>query len=84
MTEFLYQKLEEIDEQEGLYTEGDALLFQFYCGNWSASVQRMRDENIRWEELLDYVDEHEEWNDQHGHFDRHFWGELGASLARPQ
>jgi hypothetical protein len=44
----------------------------------------MRDENIRWEELLDYVDEHEEWNDQHGHFDRHFWGELGASLARPQ
>ena len=84
MTEFLYQKLEEIDEQEGLYTEGDALLFQFYCGNWSASVQRMRDENVRWEELLDYVDEHEEWNDQHGHFDRHFWGELGASLARPQ
>ena len=84
MSDFLYQKREEVDEQEGLYTEGDSLLMQFYCGNWSASVQRMRDENIRWEELLDYVDEHEEWNDQHGHFDRHFWGELGASLARPQ
>jgi len=84
MNDFLYQKLEEIDEQEGLYTEGDSLLMQFYCGNWSASVQRMRDEFIRWEELLEYVDEHEEWNDQHGHFDRHFWGELGASLARPQ
>ena len=81
MTEFLYQKLEEIDEHEGLYTEGDALLMQFYCGNWSASVQRMRDENIRWEELLEYTDEHEEWNDQHGHFDRHFWGTLAESLA---
>lgn len=46
MTEFLYQKLEEIDEQEGLYTEGDALLFQFYCGNWSASVQRNHDQYV--------------------------------------
>ena len=42
MSDFLYQKLEEVDEQEGLYTEGYSLLMQFYCGNWSASVQRMR------------------------------------------
>ena len=81
-SDFLYKDLKEIDEQEGLYTEGDSLLFQFYCGNWSASVQRMKDNFIEWRDLLDYLEEHEVWNDTHGHFDRSFWGELGAALAR--
>ena len=102
MSDFLYQKLEEIDEQheslkteefcflENLQTEGDALLFQFYCGNWSASVQRMRDENVSWRDLLQYIEEGElespdgDWSQSHGHFDRAFWGELADTLARPQ
>ena len=92
MSDFLYQKVkpEDFNEDEQIHTEGDALLFQFYCGNWSASVQRMRDENVSWRDLLRYIEDGEEapdvdlWAHSHGHFDRAFWGELADTLARPQ
>lgn len=92
MSDFLYKKLddEDLNEDEQLYTEGDALLYQFYCGNWSASVQRMRDENVSWRDLLHYIEDDEDspdvdlWAHSHGHFDRAFWGELADTLARPQ
>ena len=93
MSDFLYQKVkpEDFNEDEQIHTEGDALLFQFYCGNWSASVQRMRDENVTWRDLLQYIEEGELdspvedlLSHSHGHFDRAFWGELADTLARPQ
>ena len=82
---------EEIKENQGAEPEehfsfeGDSLVWQFFNGNWSASVQRMRDNNVSWRDLLSYMEEHEIWQEDLGtgtHFDNAFWGELGAELAR--
>ena len=64
---------------------GDSLIYQFYCGNWSASVQEMKDHFIWWNELLDYMNESEIWREfisNNDHFDHAFWGELGHALGR--
>ena len=29
---------DEVNEDESLYTEGDCVLYQFYCGNWSQTL----------------------------------------------
>lgn len=74
-----------IDKDEGLYTEGESLVYQFYCGNWSASVQVMKDRFIEWHELLDFIDSHEIWKAEleiHKHFGHEFWGELGYALGK--
>ena len=91
--EWLDQELpeEEMNEYDGsspeeCFThEGETLVWQFYNGNWSASVQRMRDHNVTWNELLTFMEEHEIWQEDLGtgtHFDNAFWGELGSELAR--
>ena len=75
----------EFYNDEHLYTQGDSLVNQFYCGNWSASVQEMKDNYIRWDDLLTYIENHEVWEDYLGkgeHFDHSFWGELGFALGR--
>ena len=71
--------------EEHFSFEGDALVWQFFNGNWSASVQRMRDNNVTWRDLLTWMEDHEIWCEDLGtgtHFDNAFWGELGAELAR--
>lgn len=81
---------DEVCEDDLIHTEGDQLIEQFYNGNWSKSVQTMKDNYIRWDELLTYMQEHEihkgwfqdhQWEDIQG-FDYAFWGELGYALGR--
>ena len=70
------------DEQtpeESIYTIGDSLLNQFYCGNWSSSIKEMKEKNISCAELIEYLEHLEsELGDCYGnHFDRSFFGSLG-------
>ena len=44
---------DEVNEEEAIYTVGDSLLYQFYCGNWSASVKEMTDNNYSTIDILD-------------------------------
>lgn len=76
---------DEINHDEMIFTYGDSLIHQFYNGNWSASVQEMKDHFIWWNELLEYMQEHEVCNSllvHNDHFDHAFWGELGHALGR--
>ena len=76
---------DEINHDEMIFTYGDSLIYQFYNGNWSASVQEMKDHFIWWNELLDYMIESETWCEfisHNDHFDHAFWGELGHALGR--
>jgi hypothetical protein len=76
---------DEIDIDGGIHTEGESLVYQFYCGNWSPSVQVMKDRVIEWHELLDFIGLHEGWKaelEMHKHFDHEFWGELGYALGK--
>ena len=75
------------DLDNSYQTKGDSLVIQFYYGNWSASVQEMKDHYIRWDDLLDYIANHELWNEEghsylDGHFDHAFFGELAFELGR--
>lgn len=56
----LYNELpmDEVMEDERIYTVGDSLLNQFYNGNWSDSVQEMVDNNISTNDLLQYIETH--------------------------
>jgi hypothetical protein len=66
-------------------TRGDNLTNQFYCGNWSASVQEMIDDNISIKDLIEFLELEEymhgksEFNDW---FDREFFAELGNTEVR--
>jgi hypothetical protein len=71
---------DEKNEDEFVFTVGDDLMFQFYCGNWSTSAEEMKDKNISCKEFSEYVEHIEnelgkcgftEW------FDRSFFAELG-------
>ena len=45
--EFLYNKiLAEDAAEEGIETEGDAILHQFYCGNWTQTMAHCVDNRI--------------------------------------
>ena len=82
----LFDELEENEKTESWEnTKGDNLINQFYCGNWSASVQEMIEENITAIDLINFL-EHDEA--KHGKtnfnqwFDRSFFVELGKSMVR--
>jgi len=86
MKNILLDLLENEDRTEDWErTRGDNLTNQFYCGNWSASVQEMIDENISIKDLIEFL-ELEEY--MHGKsefnawFDREFFAELGNSKVR--
>jgi hypothetical protein len=72
---------DEQNEDESVYTLGDDLMYQFYCGNWSSTAKEMEDKNISCSEFCEYVTNMEnelgkcdftEW------FDRSFFAELGS------
>ena len=81
----LFNKLpqDEVNEDEAIYTVGDFLLYQFYCGNWSASVKEMTDNNYSTTDLIKYINSLDDyvggWLDW---FDRDFFAELGASTVK--
>mgnify|MGYP003652066438 CR=1 FL=1 len=85
----LFNELNELekDEDENIFYEGDSLLYQFYCGNWSASVKEMQEKNISCLELIEYIDEQielEKYTDSEcsflNWFDRKFFAELGRQV----
>ena len=74
---------DEQDQDEAIYTVGDSLLHQFYCGNWSASVKEMTNNFYSVKDLIEYINNQDdcvagwlEW------FDRDFFAELGASTVK--
>ena len=90
--EWLESKLptDDIDESQLIYTHGDALINQFFSGNWSQSVQTMKDHYVGWNDLLEYMQSSEMCMEEclcdvsgYGrHFDNAFWAELGYALGR--
>jgi len=80
---------DEVNEDESLYTEGDCILYQFYCGNWSQTIRRCYDNGVYWQELEEFIVEKAEElgmeryeSDFFGWFDSKFFGEFGASTER--
>jgi len=81
----LYNELDELetDEHESIFFVGDSLMYQFYCGNWSASIKEMKEKNISCLELIEYIENQE---DEMGDcdffkwFDRKFFAELGRQV----
>lgn len=80
---------DEVNENEGLYTEGDCVLYQFYCGNWSQTVRRCFENGVYWQELETFIVEKAEElgmerneGDFFGWFDGAFFGEFGSSTER--
>lgn len=55
-----YETLEECQECEGVYNNGDYIIDSFYNGNWTHGVQLMLDECIYPREFAQFVDEKEE------------------------
>ena len=80
---------DEINEDESLYTEGDCVLYQFYCGNWSQTVQRCAENGVFWNDLEEYINEkaneygiHKTESDFFSWFDCSFFGEFGSAIER--
>jgi len=74
---------DEVNEDEAIFTVGDSLLMQFYCGNFTASVKEMTDNFYSVTNLIEYIATQEdcvggwlEW------FDREFFAELGNSTVK--
>ena len=80
---------DEVNEDESLYTEGDCVLFQFYCGNFSQTVQRCSDNGVYWNDLEDFISEKaneygmdRNEGDFFSWFDGSFFGEFGSKIER--
>ena len=82
----LFKELKDDERCESWETmRGHNLMNQFFCGNWSASVQEMIDENITGNDLIEFLldDElHEGKTNFNQWFDRSFFLELGKTKVR--
>lgn len=88
---YLYRDLpeDEVNEDESLYTEGDCVLHQFFCGNFSQTVQRCYDNGVYWNDLEQFIQEKAEEYGQGRYegsffswFDGSFFGEFGSKIER--
>ena len=80
---------DEVNEDESLYTEGDCVLYQFYCGNFSQTIKRCFDNGVYWNDLENYISNkaHEYGMDRNegdffSWFDGSFFGEFGSQIER--
>jgi len=82
----LYTELDEIREDEAIYTYGDDIAKTFYYGNFSDGVEKLKELNCRAKDFLDYLEDKadnygcrldELYN---GHFSPDFWIALGSEL----
>ena len=80
---------DEVDENESLYTEGDCVLYKFYCGNFSQTVQRCADNGVYWNDLETFISEkaseygmNRNEGDFFSWFDGSFFGEFGSKIER--
>ena len=80
--------MDEQNEDEGTFTLGDALAYQFYrnkCTNWFHTVEEMKDKQISAKDFVDWIKNEEE--DMGGpteftkRFDRRFFAELGSAVG---
>lgn len=79
---------EMVNEDEGIYTQGDDVLYSFYCGNFSQGIKEMLEYNITPRELGEYLETLAEdcgceistlYN---GHFTLSYFGEIGEAYDR--
>ena len=86
MKNILFDLLEEDEKTESWENaKGDNLMNQFYCGNWSASVKEMIEENISSMDLINFIELDEGYHgktDFNQWFDRSFFAELGNTKVR--
>ena len=76
-----------MNEDEMIYTVGDSLAYQFYCGNFSFSADQMIEDNISVNEFLEWLEDKAEELDYEdklntlygGHFSNGFWLERKSS-----
>ena len=82
----LYTELNEINEDEGIYTYGDDIADTFMNGNFSSGVEQMQEINCRAKDLADYLEEKAESygckleDMYYGHFSPDFWIALGSEI----
>ena len=86
MKNILFDELKENEKTESWeVTKGDNLMNQFLCGNWSASVKEMIEENISSMDLINFLEIDEGYNGintTNEHFNRAFFAELGNTKVR--
>ena len=86
----VYTKLpvDEINEDEQIYTIGDDILSQFYYGNYTDAIEMMVKDNIEPVELGDYIDKKNEESDlsicdcYDGFFTLGFFASIGMSYIQ--
>tara|TARA_R110002095_G_scaffold84401_3_gene73349 strand:- start:1111 stop:1395 length:285 start_codon:yes stop_codon:yes gene_type:complete len=76
--------VDEQNEDEGIFTIGDSIAYQFFCGNWSSTIKEMKAENISCKDFSQWLEDFEEsigepcdftkW------FDREFFAQLGREV----
>ena len=81
--------VEEQDEDESIFTYGDEIAYQFYCGNFTDAVGMLREMNMRAKDFLEYLENRAEdfgynniCNDEfyNNHFSPEFWIALGSEI----
>ena len=74
----------EQNEDEGIFTIGDSLAFQFYCGNWSHTVKEMKKMQISCKDFAEWLEDFEESMGEPCEFtkwfDRVFFATLGSEV----
>jgi hypothetical protein len=74
---------DEQNEDELIFTVGDSLAFQFYCGNWSQTVKEMKDTHISCKDFAEWLEDYEESigeSEFTNWFDRVFFATLGSEV----
>lgn len=75
---------DEQNEDEGIFTVGDSLAHQFYCGNWSHTVKEMKDTHISCVDFAEWLYDFEASMGQPCEFtkwfDRRFFAQLGSEV----
>ncbi len=80
--------VDEINEDEQIYTIGDDILNQFYYGNYSDAIKMMVKDNIEPNELAEYLAEQAIELDcntselYYGHFTLEFFASIGMSYIQ--
>ena len=77
--------IEDQNEDENIFTQGDDILSSFYYGNYSQGIEEMKKYSVSPEDLAEYLEEMAEDMDMnvselyHGHFTYSLFASIGSS-----
>lgn len=74
--------VDEQNEDEGIFTIGDSIAYQFFCGNWSSTIKEMKAENISCKDFSQWLEDFEESIGEPCDFTKWFGREFFAQLGR--